>query len=77
MMRSVRLDSGAFSCGRAEILEVVDVMAAVMRLICAPTWAVAAVLSKMLDEGDSGARVASTIVLLVRVKSEREKGETD
>jgi hypothetical protein len=46
-------------------------------LICAPTWAVAAVLSKMLDEGDSGARVASTIVLLVRVKSEREKGKTD
>lgn len=38
---------------------VVDVMAAVRRLICAPTWAVAAVLSRRFEDGERGARVAS------------------
>ena len=51
---------------------VVAVTAAVMRLICAPTSAVAAVFSRRGDEGERGARVASgtvnTKVLIMKGK---------
>lgn len=47
--------------GRALISLVVDVMAAVMRLICAPTSTVAAVFSMRLEEVERGARVASVV----------------
>jgi hypothetical protein len=66
-MRSVETESReesrerlvALMWGRAAISLVVEVMAAVMRLICAPTCAVAAVLSRMFEDGERGASVAS------------------
>lgn len=60
--RSERLDV-ALTGGRFLISPVVEVTAAVMRLICSPTLAVAAVLSRREDEGDRGARVASRFLV--------------
>jgi uncharacterized membrane protein len=59
---TARFSGVALTCGSALISLVVDVMAAVMRVIWVPTWAVAAVFSRRLEEGDRGARVASTII---------------
>jgi hypothetical protein len=47
------------ACGRALISAVVEVMAAVMRLICSPILGTAAVFSRTEEEGERVARVAS------------------
>jgi len=57
--RVERVGCVAFAGASSLIDEVVDVMAAVILLICAPTCGIAAIFSRRGDEGERGARVAS------------------
>jgi hypothetical protein len=51
----------AFAGARSRICDVDAVIAAVILLSCSPTLGMAAVFSRREDEGERGARVASTL----------------
>jgi hypothetical protein len=59
-----RLVVGTVVGGSLLISPVVERIAAVIRLICAPTWADAAVLVMRSEDAERGARVASEVVCL-------------